>query len=292
MRPLSREIPTVVRPARLRALLACARLDLAEALRSRWFLLCSALYLGLAAAVVATAAQQSALFGYAGSDRVLLAFGNALDLTLPLLALLATGTTIGRARDDGSLELVLSQPLSRTSYFAAVTLVRLGVLYVPLVVTTLGAALFARVALGAPVPWDFVARALAVSLALLVAFTGLGLAIATVARAPGRAIVAVLLVWALSAALLDLGLIGVMLRLRLEPAAVFALAAANPVEAARLALLSGVSVDLPTLGPVGFWLATRVGPAARFALGVAWPALVGLAAWAAAARRFSRGDVV
>jgi Cu-processing system permease protein len=272
--------------------IACARLDAAEALRSRWFVFCALVYLALAGVFMAASAQQSTLFGYGGTDRVLLAFGNALLLTLPLLALLATGTVIGRARDDGSLELLLSHPIRRASYFAAVSLVRLAVLYLPLVALTLAAALFGRVALGAPVPWPFVARALAVSAGLAIAFAGIGIAISTFVRHAGRAMVALLLSWALAAALYDFGLVGAMLRLRLEPRLVIALAAVNPVEAARLALLSGLTPDLPTLGPVGFWLATRIAPGVRLALGVAWPALVGLAAWAAACRRFARGDVV
>jgi hypothetical protein len=73
---------------------------------------------------------------------------------------------------------------------------------------------------------------------------------------------------------------------------VFLLAALNPVQAARLALLAGLSTDLETLGPVGLFLATRVGSGALLALGVAWPALVGSLAWMAALARFRRGDAV
>ena len=83
-----------------------------------------------------------------------------------------------------------------------------------------------------------------------------------------------------------------MLRWRVNPRAVFVLAALNPVEGARLALLSGLTPELSTLGPVGFYLAYRVGPAALYALGVIWPALLGLASWTLALRRFRRGDLV
>lgn len=46
--------------------------------------------------------------------------------------------------------------------------------------------------------------------------------------------------------MLDAGLIGVLLRWRLDPHVVFALAAIHPVEDARLALLSGIDRDLST----------------------------------------------
>jgi hypothetical protein len=74
--------------------------------------------------------------------------------------------------------------------------------------------------------------------------------------------------------------------------AVFALAAANPVQAARLALLSSAEPTLATLGPVGFFLANRVGAGALFGLGVAWPALVGGLGWWLAWAAFRRGDAV
>ena len=47
-----------------------------------------------------------------------------------------------------------------------------------------------------------------------------------------------ILFWVVGVALLDFGLIGAMLTWKLEPRLVFLIAAANPVEAARLALLS------------------------------------------------------
>jgi hypothetical protein len=95
-----------------------------------------------------------------------------------------------------------------------------------------------------------------------------------------------------SVALLDFAGIALLLQWRLPPRAVFALAAVNPVETARMALLSSAEPTLATLGPVGFYLANRVGGRALFALGVAWPAAVGAGAFALAAWRFRRGDLV
>ena len=73
---------------------------------------------------------------------------------------------------------------------------------------------------------------------------------------------------------------------------VFALALLNPVQAARMALLSAGDPDLSALGPVGFFVATRVGAGVLLALGVAWPLVTGFASWLLAYVRFTRGDVV
>ena len=87
-------------------------------------------------------------------------------------------------------------------------------------------------------------------------------------------------------------LIGALLRVRLPPEVVFVLAAANPVESARIAVLSGVDPELSVLGPVGFWLANTLGPRLMLAVGVAWPALLGTLGLLAAERRLVSSDLV
>ena len=253
-----------------------ARLDLAEVLRSRWLIFCLVVHAILAAMFVLVGLRESTVMGFTGMGRVLLSLCNALLLILPLLALIATAPVIGRARDDGSLELLFSQPLSRSAWFIGVSLTRYAVLVLPLIALMIGLALYGQLALGQTIPWQFLGRALAVSAALLAAFTGIGLAISTVVRNPARVTTYVILAWAMGVAFLDFGLIGVMLRWRLDAHAVFTLAALNPVQDARLALLSGLEPDLATLGLVGFYLAHKVGPDALYVLGVLWPALVGV----------------
>jgi len=132
---------------------------------------------------------------------------------------------------------------------------------------------------------------LVVSASLLWCFVGIGIAISVLVRNQARAITYVILAWALGIALLDVGLVGLMLRWRLDPHAVFALAALNPVQDARLALLAGLEPDLGTLGPVGFYLSTRIGNAHLYLLGLLWPAVLGTLAWAGGLVAFRRGDI-
>jgi hypothetical protein len=118
------------------------------------------------------------------------------------------------------------------------------------------------------------------------------MAVSTLVRSQARAMIWLLTLWALGVALIDFGLVGLMLQWRLNPRTVFLLASLNPVQAARMALLSGVSPELGVLGPVGFFLAHRLGGTVLFVVGTLWPALVGLGAWALALRGFQRGDIV
>ena len=275
----------------LRQARAIARLDLAEVVRSRWLLASALTYAVLAGVFVAVGMGEAPLFGFTGSARVMFSQSHALVLLLPLVALTATAPAIGRARDDGSLELLCAQPLGRGAYLAAITAVRTAAILAPVAAVLVAIAAWGAIARGQPVPWAYLARALGVLAALAWAFAGIGFLISTLVRHPVRMLTYVVVVWAAGVALLDAGLIGVLLRWQLPPHAVFALAAINPVEDARLALLSGIDHDLSTLGPVGFYLVGRFGDAALHALGLALPLAWGTLAWLAARAHFRRADI-
>lgn len=274
------------------AVAAVARLDFAAIRRSRWIWFCLATYAALAVVLVMASSRESAILGFTGSSRVLLSFSHALLLALPLIALTATAPVIQRAREDGSLELLLSQPLSPATWFVATFAVRYLTLLAPLAIAMVGIGAWGQLAYGDPIPWPFVARALAISASLLLAFAGIGACISAYVRDPARVITYLVVAWALGVALLDFGVIGVLLRWRIDAHAVFALAIANPVEAARLALLGHLEPDLGTYGPVGFYLANRIGTGALFAIGIAWPAIVGVVTASVAFLRFRRSDRV
>ncbi len=271
---------------------AVARLDLGEVLRSRWLVICLLLYALLGGVFVLVGLRESSVLGFTGVGRVLFSLCHALVLVLPLLALLGTVQAVNRARDDGSLELFLSHPISRGAFLAGVTVVRLAALALPLAAVMLAIAAEGVWLHGQAIPWDFFGRALAVSGALLAAYVGVGLATSVLVRHPARAMTAVFLIWIVSVALLDFAGISLLLEWRAPAPLVFVLAAANPVQAARMALLSSAEPTLATLGPVGFYLANHVGAPALFALGVGWPLLVGAGGWLLAWQAFRRGDAV
>lgn len=229
---------------------AVARLDWAEVVRSRWLVFCGAAYALLAGVFVLVGLRESSMLGFTGMGRVLMSMTHALLLLLPLLALTATGQVVNRARDDGSLELLFSHPVRRGAYFLGVTCVRLGVLVVPLVLLMFLMGAVGALAFGQRVPWDLLSRSLVIAAALLFAFVGLGMAVSTLVRSQARALLWILLLWAAGVAAVDFALIGVMLQWRLNPQAVLVLASLNPVQSARMALLSGVSSELSALGPV------------------------------------------
>jgi ABC-2 type transport system permease protein len=269
------------------------RLELAEALRSRWIVFTAVVYALVFGLFVWLGLRESSVLGFTGLSRVVLNASNAIVLAVPLVALVATSQTIVRARQSGFFELMLSQPVRRRDWFMGTVASRFVVVVGPLVVllllTLLADAVFGERD-GALA--SMVTRSLAVTASLAWAFIGIGFWISAGAKTPERATVLSLVAWVGASALHDFALIGALLRFKLAPGAVFALAASNPVEAARIAMLSSVDADLSVLGPVGFWIANTLGPSLTLAVGVGWPVVLGTVALALADRRLSRTDLV
>lgn len=271
---------------------AIARIEFAEVLRSRWLWFCVGTYAVLCSIFVLVGLRESSVLGFTGMGRVLMSFSHALVLLLPLLGLSASGQVVNRMRDDGSLELWFSHPVTRGAFFAAISFVRIAVLVVPLAVVLPLLGVIGQVSFGQSVPWGFVTRTLVVASALLLVSVAIGLLVSTFVRNQSKALMLLLLTWALGVALLDFALVGLMLQWHVQPLLVFTLAALNPVQDARLALLAGADPELGQLGPVGFFLAQELGPTGLLVAGIAWPCVLGVTCWWVTLQRFRRGDLV
>jgi ABC-2 type transport system permease protein len=268
------------------------RLELAEALRSRWLLFTCAVYGVVFAGFLWLGASESTVLGFTGLSRVALNLSNAIVMVVPLVVLVATCQSIVRARSSGFFELMLSQPCRRSEWLTGLVGSRLVVLVGPLVLLLAGMTLVGVLRGEGTAILSIAGRTLLVGVTLAWAFLGMGLLVSSVARTGERATVLALLVWAVTSALHDFALIALLLKVRLPASTVFTLAAANPVEAARIAILAGVDPDLSVLGPVGFWLANTLGPIWSLAIGAVWPLALGTGATWMARRRLETADLV
>ena len=267
------------------------RLELADALRSRWVVFTAAAYLLVFGAFVWLGLRESSVLGFTGLSRVVLNVSNAVVIVLPLVSLVATHQSVVRARSTGLFELLLAQPVRREQWLAAAIASRLLVIVGPLAVLLLG-TLVAGALSGEGGLAPLVARSLLVVVSLSLGFVGVGVLVSAAARSTERATVYALVAWLGASVLHDFGLIGLLLRWRLSPPVVFVLAALNPVESSRIAILSGVDPELSVLGPVGFWLANTLGSRLALLVGVTWPLAVGTLALLLARRILERSDLV
>ncbi len=276
----------------MRRAFAFTRFELADSLRSKWLGSSLALYAVLFAVFVALGLRESSILGFTGISRVVLNVTNGVLVAVPLLVLLATCQIVVRARRNGLLELALAQPTRREEWFFGVLASRSAVLLGPLLLMFGGAAAVGAFTGGEDGLAAITARCMAVSTALAWAFLGIGLWISTIAKTAERAIVYALLVWVTATALHDFALVGLLLNVRIPPRIVFALAALNPSEAARIGILTGVDAELSVLGPVGFWIANALGATKALLVAVLWPAALGTAGVLLAARNVRRGDAI
>lgn len=267
-------------------------LEFAEARRSRWMLFTSGVYALLFGGFIWLGLRESSVLGFTGLSRVILSVANAVVLCVPLVALVATNQSIVKARQNGFFEFMLAQPVRRGQWLLGALGARLVVVTAPLLLLFCGALVYATLARQQDAAAaQTIARCLAVTLSLSWAFVGIGFWISAMAKTPEHATVLALLAWLAASALHDFALIGSLLQFRWPPQVVFPLAALNPVEAGRVAVLSSVDPDLSALGPVGFWLANTLGAKLTLLLGVAWPGFLGAVALLAAGRRLKRLDL-
>ena len=268
------------------------RLELSDALRSKWLLFASVLYLGLGGAFVWLGLRESTVLGFTGLSRVLLNVANAVIVIFPLVVLIGTHAAVIRGRTTGFCELMLSQPVRRSTWLFALLASRMLILLGPLVLLLLACGIAALTGEGEPEFWSVAVRSLSICAALVFAFIGVGLWISTVANTTERALVWALVTFVATSALQDILLITTLLRTSLPPQLVFGLAALNPSEAARVGILTSVDPELSVLGPVGFWLANTLGPLRALELAVGWPTSIGVVCCALALWRLHRIDLV
>ncbi|MBW2223843.1 MAG: ABC transporter permease subunit [Deltaproteobacteria bacterium] len=151
-----------------------------------------------------------------------MSYVHALLVLLPLMALVATGQVVNKSREDGTLEILFSQPISRGAYFSAISSIRFLVLLAPLAVLMVAVGLFGRIAFGQQVAWSFIGHCIVLCAILIWSFSGLGLWVSTTVQNTARATMYLLLIWVAGIAFMDFALAGMMLQWRLEPRVVFA----------------------------------------------------------------------
>ncbi|MEE9132844.1 MAG: ABC transporter permease subunit [Gemmatimonadota bacterium] len=224
------------------------RRELGESLRSRWFVLYSGIFLVGALALTMFGLSSSEIYGYRGFAKVMAGLVHLALLFVPLMALFPATAAIAGEREIGSLEYLVSQPISFSELFWGKWL---GVSLAVWLSLLLGFGLAGAVAVFNGTPWQLIATLLALTLLLAEAFVAIGLLCSILARTRARATSAGLVVWIVTIGLGTLGIMGAMLRWGLPRFVLTFWAFANPVEAFRLGVIASLDSDGSLLGPVG-----------------------------------------
>jgi Cu-processing system permease protein len=223
--------------------------ELREAYRSRWFLLTTGCFLLLSLGLSYFGLAVTERSGLAGFDRTTASMLNLVLLFVPLVTLSIGSLNIAGELEDGSLGMLLSQPVSRAEVYAGKFL---GLL------TAVALSIFAGfgvsgVAMAFNSGGNVKAYLILVGFTLLLAASTLafGTLLSVLLRSRAKVIGAAFTAWIFFVYVSDLGTIGLAIARNLEPGQIFTLALFNPVQQARLLGTMALTSRLEFLGPVG-----------------------------------------
>jgi ABC-2 type transport system permease protein len=252
----------------------CARLDVVESLRSRWFLVYTLVFGGTVVALFITGLTESRVLGFIGLSRLLVTYIQLCMGILPVFVLITTVRSVVGDREANVFEYLLSLPVSLSAWYWGKLLGRFCVIFVPVALAMLGAA-----AWGAyqqeTVPWNLLALYTGLLAALTWCFLGLGMLISTLARSVDVAQGAAFIAWLVLILFLDLILLGLLVQGSLTAETAVAIALANPLQVFRTAAMLLFDPALVLLGPTAFVILDAFGPTLYQLWAVGYPIALG-----------------
>ena len=271
--------------------LAILRLDLNQSLRTRGFWIYSLLFGGFVAYMFISGITESQIIGFVGLGRLLVTFMQVCMVIIPIYVLITVVRSIVGDKENNVMEYMLSFPVSFSSFFWGKFFAKFIVIYIPLLVAFIVAIIWGMI-ISLDVPWDLFWLYTSLLAAMVFCFLGIGMFISVYSRSQELAVTAAFVIWLVLVAFLDLLLMGMMLKLRVDPDVVIGLGMLNPLQVFRVGVLVLFDPKLTTMGPAAYYVLDTVSRGVFIAFAITYPTLLGyLFAWLGN-RRFRRKDVI
>jgi ABC-2 type transport system permease protein len=267
-----------------------AKLDVVESLRARWFMIYTLVFGGIVAMLFAFGLTESRVLGFIGLSRLLVTYIQLCMAILPIFVLITTVRSVAGDREAGVFEYLLSLPVSLSAWFWGKLLGRYVVVFMPVFLAMLGAALWA-LANQIEVPWFMFLYYTALLAVIAWCFLGIAMLLSTLARSTDVAQGAAFVVWLAMLLFLDLILLGVMIQGHAAPEVAVAIALANPLQVFRTAALMLFDPQLIVLGPAAYVITDTLGATGFMIYGVVYPLVIGTVCATAGYFMFRRGDL-
>ncbi len=268
-----------------------ALLDMAEAIRSRWFIAYSLTFGGLVAALFVFGVTESRVMGFTGLSRLMVTYIQLCMAILPIFVLITTVRSVAGDREAGVFEYLLSLPVPLWAWFWGKMAGRFVVVFAPVFLAMSLGALWGWYK-GLYLPSDIYAYYTVLLIALAWTFLGLGMLISSVAHSSDVAQGMAFLVWLALILFMDLILLGLLTTGGMGPDLVVAVAIANPLQAFRTAAFLLFDPQLVILGPSAYIILDLFGRVGFLIWAVAYPIVLGSVAAACGYYFFRRGDLV
>lgn len=270
--------------------LHAVRLDIAESLRARWFLIYASVFGGMVALLFGFGLAESRVLGFTGLSRLLITFIQLSMAILPVFVLISTVRSLAGDREAGVLEYMLSLPVPLSSWYWGRFIGRFSVVFVPVLFAMLGAVGYGAL-IGASIPWTQFLLYVALLVSLALCFLGLGFMISSLARGVDIAQGIAFLVWLTLVLFLDLILLGLLIKGQAEIGLVVGIALLNPLQAFRAAAMMLFDPELILLGPSAFVILDTFGYYGYLAWALLYPLALGLGFGAVGYLAFKNRDL-
>jgi ABC-2 type transport system permease protein len=267
------------------------KLELMQSLRSTWFWSYSILFGGFVAIMFALGITESQVIGFLGLGRLMITFMQVCIVVLPIYILITTVRSIVGDRETHVMEYFLSLPISFSSYLLGKFISRYIEIFTPVFLALTGAVLWGMFQ-GIDVPWDLFALYVVLLAVLTFCFLGIGMMISVKANTQTHAIGTAFILWLLLVALLDIILMGAMLKLRISPELVIGFGMINPLQVFRTGVLVLFDPSLTVMGAASYYILDTVGRGIFIAFSIIYPLLLGFLFLWLSVRSFKNSDVV
>jgi ABC-2 type transport system permease protein len=272
-------------------LLLTARLDVKESIRAKWFVVYSLIFGSIVALFFAFGVTESRVLGFMGLSRLLVTYIQLAMAIMPIFILLTTVRSVAGDREAGVFEYLLSLPVGLGSWYWGRLVGRFLVVFSPVFLAMLGAALWALFK-DIEVPWRMFGVYTALLAAMSWCFLGLGMFLSSLARSTDVAQGAAFVLWLTCLLFLDLILLGVMIQGRVSADVVVGLALLNPLQVFRTGALMLFDPQLVVFGPAAFVIYDWFGGPKFIIYAVSYPVVLGTLAASLGYASFKRGDLV
>ncbi len=265
--------------------------DIKQNLRSKSFWIYSLLLGGFVAVMFATGITESQVVGFVGLSRLMITFMQVSMVILPIYVLISTVRSVVGDKENGVLEYYLSLPISFKSYYWGKFLSRFFVIYVPVFMAFLGAALWGLI-VNLDVPWDLFVLYSGLLAMMVFFFLGLSMFLSTVSKSQEMALSTAFIIWLFLVAFMDILLIGMMLKMRINPDGVIIASLLNPLQVFRTGSLILFDPKLTVMGPVSYYILDTVSRTTFIVFSLVYPFILGLLFSIFGCRYFKKHDVV
>jgi ABC-2 type transport system permease protein len=275
----------------MRQLWYTAKLDIAESLRARWFVVYAGVFGGIVALLFLFGLTESQVMGFTGLSRLLVTYIQLCMAVLPIFILITTVRSVAGDREAGVFEYLLSLPVSLAAWFWGKMLGRFLVVFLPVFLAMWAAAAWGWYRHYA-IPWGVYGYYTALLVSLSWCFLGIGMLISALTHSSDIAQGLAFMVWLVFVLFIDLVLLGVLMRELLPADAVVALAIANPLQSFRTAAFLLFDPRLVLLGASAYVILDAFGRVGYMLWALAYPIALGTLAAALGYWVFRRGDLV